>query len=66
MYHNYTLVSKAESMRLKLLTLTVFSTNERAKHVYEKVGFRETGCIPNELYKKGKFIDHIIMVKELT
>jgi RimJ/RimL family protein N-acetyltransferase len=60
------LISKAENMGLKMLTLSVFSTNKRAKHVYEKVGFRETGCIPNEIYKKGNFIDHIIMVKELT
>jgi RimJ/RimL family protein N-acetyltransferase len=61
-----TLVSKAENMGLKMLTLSVFSSNKIAKHVYEKVGFRETGCIPNELYKNGKYIDHVIMVKELT
>ena len=60
------LISTAEKMGLKMLTLSVFSTNKRAKHVYEKVGFRETGHIPNEFYKNGKFIDHIIMVKELT
>ena len=61
-----TLVSKAENMGLKMLTLNVFSTNKRAKHVYENIGFRETGCIPNEIYKNGNFLDHIIMVKELT
>lgn len=60
------LISKAENMGLKMLTLSVFSTNKRAKHVYEKIGFRETGSLPNALYKNGKFIDHIIMVKELT
>ena len=61
-----TLISKAENMDLKMLTLTVFSTNKRAKHVYEKVGFRETGRIPNGIYRDGKFIDQIMMVKELT
>ena len=61
-----TLTSKGENMGLKMLTLGVLSTNKRAKYVYEKVGFRETGRIPNELHKNGKFIDHIIMVKELT
>lgn len=60
-----TLVAQAVHMGLKMLTLFVFSTNERAKHVYEKIGFKETGCIPNEIYKNGKFLDHIIMVKEL-
>ena len=61
-----TLVSQAEKTGLKMVILYLFSTNKRAKHVYEKVGFRETGRIPNELYKNGKFLDHIIMVKELT
>ena len=61
-----TLVSQAEKTGLKMVILYVFSTNKRAKHVYEKVGFRETGRIPNEIYKKGKFTDHIIMVKELA
>ncbi|MBN1683040.1 GNAT family N-acetyltransferase [Candidatus Bathyarchaeota archaeon] len=60
------LISQAESMGLRMLTLTVFSTNNRARHVYEKVGFREVGCIPKELYKDGKYIDHVWMVKELT
>lgn len=61
-----TLILHAEKMGLKILTLTVFSTNKRAKYVYEKIGFKETGRIPNELYKNEKYIDHIIMVKELT
>lgn len=60
------LISKAEDMDLKMLTLSVFASNDRAKHVYEKVGFKETGRIPKELYKDGKYIDHIYMVKELT
>jgi len=60
------LVSQAEKMDLKMLTLSVFSTNERAKHVYERVGFKETGRIPNKFLKNGKFIDEIIMVKQLT
>ena len=60
-----TLISKGENMGLKMLTLWVFSTNERAKHVYEKVGFRETGRISNALYKDGRFADLIMMVKEL-
>jgi RimJ/RimL family protein N-acetyltransferase len=61
-----TSIYQAEKMNLKMLTLTVFSTNKRAKHVYEKVGFKETGRIPNELFKNGKYIDDVIMVKELT
>jgi len=61
-----TLFSQAEKMNLKMLTLMVFSTNNRAIYVYKKAGFKETGRIPNEIYKNGKFIDHVIMVKQLT
>jgi RimJ/RimL family protein N-acetyltransferase len=52
-------------MGLKMVELYVFSTNERAMHLYEKVGFRVTGKIPKEICRRGTFIDHIIMVKEL-
>jgi len=34
-----TLLSQAEKMGLKIVLLNVFSTNERAIHAYEKVGF---------------------------
>ena len=60
-----TLIAQAEEMDLKMLTLGVFSSNDRAIHVYNKVGFRETGRIPKEIYKDGKYIDHIIMTKEI-
>lgn len=61
-----TVISHAEKLGLKMLTLTVFSTNKRARHVYEKVGFRETGRIPNYFYKNEQLTDEIIMIKELT
>ncbi len=59
------LIAQAEEMGLKMLTLGVFSSNDRAIHVYNKVGFKETGRIPNEICKDGKYIDHIIMTKEI-
>jgi len=60
-----TLVSEAKVTGLKMLTLKVFSTNKRAIHVYKKVGFKETGRIPNSIHKNGEFIDEIIMVKDI-
>ena len=60
------LVSQAERMKLKMLVLYTFSTNKRAIHVYEKVGFKETGRTPKLFYKNGKNIDEVIMVKQLT
>jgi len=56
-----TLVEKAREMGLKVLTLTAFGTNKRAFHVYEKVGFVQTGTIPKKHFKEGKYIDEIIM-----
>ena len=61
-----TLIAQAEEMGLKILTLGVFSSNDRAIHVYNKVGFRETGRIPKEIFKDGKYVDHIIMTKEIS
>jgi len=60
------LLEQARIMGLKAVTLSAFSTNGRAIHVYEKVGFVETGRIPNGLFKNGKYIDRIIMTKEIA
>jgi RimJ/RimL family protein N-acetyltransferase len=60
-----TLVGQAEKMRLKVLTLTAFASNERAIHVYEKIGFVQTGRVPKKHFKDGKYIDEIIMTKLL-
>jgi RimJ/RimL family protein N-acetyltransferase len=60
-----TLISHAREIGLKVLRLSVFSSNSRAKHVYEKVGFKETGRITKEIFKDGKYIDEIIMTMDL-
>jgi len=57
------LLEQARIMGLKVVTLSAFSTNRRAIHVYEKMGFEETGRIPNGLYKNGSYIDRVIMTK---
>jgi RimJ/RimL family protein N-acetyltransferase len=59
------LITQAQKRSLKILTMGVFSTNTRAKHVYEKLGFRECGRIPGEIFKNGQYVDHITMVKIL-
>ena len=40
-------------------------SNERVIYVYRKVGFKETGRVPKYFYKDGRYIDQIIMTKEL-
>jgi RimJ/RimL family protein N-acetyltransferase len=57
------LLEQAKSLGLKVLTLFVFATNKRAVHVYEKVGFVETGKIPRKHFRDGQYIDELIMAK---
>ena len=46
--------------------LTVIEGNERAKHLYESLGFVETGRIKNaNKYDDGTYRDDILMVNEL-
>ena len=59
------LIARAKSIGLEILTLKVYSSNARAHHVYEKLGFQEAGRIPNGLFKSGKYLDNIIMVRRL-
>ena len=59
------LIKQAKQRGLKIVTLGVFATNKRAKHVYTKLGFRECGRIPSEIHKNGQYIDHITMIKIL-
>ncbi len=55
----------ARGRGLKLITLEVFATNSRAIHVYEKLGYRVIGRVPKGIYKDGRYIDKILMAKEL-
>jgi tRNA (guanine37-N1)-methyltransferase len=46
---------------LKRVELMVFEDNKKAKHVYEKVGFKEVGLANKKTLKNGKFINTYIM-----
>ena len=60
-----TLVKQAQEIGLKVLTLTTFASNKRAIHVYEKIGFVQTGTVPKKHFKEAKYIDEVIMTKFL-
>jgi RimJ/RimL family protein N-acetyltransferase len=60
-----TLVAESRRAGLKTIQLEVFANNPRAIHVYEKTGFKETGRIPKKMLRNGKFIDSIVMAREL-
>lgn len=59
------LIGQARVMGLKVLWLSVFESNKRAIHVYEKVGFTQTGRIPRKFLRNGKYADEVIMTLNL-
>jgi RimJ/RimL family protein N-acetyltransferase len=46
---------------IRRLELEVFTTNERAIHVYEKFGFQMEGCKRRAYYKDGDYVDAYVM-----
>ena len=48
-----------------LVELTVFSTNEPAIHLYEKMGFRRVGVVPNKMLRDGRHLDEVAMFADL-
>jgi RimJ/RimL family protein N-acetyltransferase len=55
------LVDKSRKRGLKLLVLRLFAENDRARHVYEKLGFREVGRVPRALCRNGEYSDEVTM-----
>lgn len=52
-------------LKLKILTLEVYSTNIIAKKMYEKFGFMEYGRLPKGIIRNGRFEDAILMYKNI-
>jgi RimJ/RimL family protein N-acetyltransferase len=49
------------ALNLHRIGLDVFSFNERAVHVYEKIGFKREGVERDSLFYDGEFHDTILM-----
>lgn len=50
---------------LRIVTLGVFSENKLAYEMYEKFGFKEYGRLPEGVFRKGEYDDHIYMYKKV-
>ena len=48
---------------LKIITLGVFNNNPIAKKLYEKMGFKDYGLLPQGIQHRGEFVDHVYMYK---
>lgn len=51
------------SLNLHMLYLEVFSYNENATKMYEKLGFNQDGILRQSKYQDGQYYDKIIMSK---
>ena len=58
-------LEQAERKGFKIIKLTVAEDNEPAKRLYRKLGFKPVGRIPKGFKVGNKYIDELIMVKEL-
>ncbi len=54
-----------EQMKLKIVYLPMFAHNERARYVYEKMGFAECGRIPKAVLHQNQYVDYVYMYREL-
>lgn len=65
-----TLTTIDESRRiisgLRLIKLSCFANNKPAMHLYEKLGFKEVGRIPETLQYKGTYVDEVLMTLPLS
>ena len=52
-----------KAIGVEVLYLEVFASNSRARHIYNKLGYRETGKIPGGAKLNDEYIDMIMMVK---
>lgn len=59
------LIQLSKERRLKMLRASIFSTNKGVRRLCSRLGFKETAVVPKMFYKKGSYIDEIIVVFEL-
>lgn len=59
------LFAEAKKLGTSIVELEVFSTNSRVIKVYEKMGFTKHGLLPGAILHRGKYINAILMYKNL-
>lgn len=59
------LFEESKKIGLKILEIDLLAVNDRAHHVYKKVGFTQCGRFPKRYFYKGQYVDQIIMYLKL-
>ena len=55
----------ADRLGIEKIFLEVFDINDRARYVYEKMGYHEVGRIPDGVKYRGQYVDNVYMIKSL-
>lgn len=50
-----------QNLKLHKVWLLVYSTNKKARHIYDKIGFKEEGVLRDEYFWQGKYHDMVRM-----
>ncbi len=56
-----TLIEEGKKLGLRLLHLTCLENNDRALHLYEKLGFKRCGYLPNACFWKGGYVGEVTL-----
>lgn len=60
-----TLVKESRKAGLRTLDVEFLAENAAARRTYEKAGFKQAGIIPYKVFRAGKYLDGLIMSREL-
>ena len=60
-----TAIEECRKAGFKTIELEAFGNNQRAIHLYERVGFKQVGVIPKKIHRNGRFYDIVVMSIEL-
>lgn len=58
-------IDDARAKGAQRIALWVQGENVHARRLYERLGFRQTGCVPGGIKIAGRFVDDVLMTLEL-
>lgn len=61
-----TLIEEGKKKGLRLLIIHCFENNERALHLYEKLGFTKSGTVPGVYAYKGSYVGEVTLYLPLA
>ncbi len=57
--------AKNNIANIRIISLGVFGSNSLAINMYKKFGFKEFGRLPEGVFRKGEYDDHVYMYKSI-